>query len=492
MSDLELLADAEGGEDEAEHVFGGGGAGEGVEAAEGFVEVEQQHLVRDAGRDGGACRFEAAQGLLDGLVLADVGQHGEFAQAAAFSGDGLDDGGAELRDALAGDGRGADGSRLQRWDGDGGHEVGLVGGDDEVAARGGEDGGVFVGGCGGGVEDEKHQVGFRHGFARLGDADALGLVAGFAEPGGVDQLDRDAVDGDALGDEVAGGAGRCGDDGSVALDQPVEEAGFSGVGAADDGEPEAVADDAADGEAALQLLERRADLGDAGRDRGGGHDVDVVFGEVDAGLEGGDQRDELGFDRRDLAGERAAHLPRGQPGLLEGGGLDEVADGFGLGEVEAAAEEGALGELAGLGEAGTGGAAGADGVLEQHRRAVHGDLNDVLAGVAVGRGEKGGDDLVEDAVVGEVEQLAEAGAARGELMPEPEHGLGDGTGGGTAEPDDADASAPGWGGDGDDGVAEFVNFVVDFVLRHGFEQDTCGPPWRRPDPLPPPPESPSG
>ncbi len=42
--------------------------------------------------------------------------------------------------------------------------------------------------------------------------------AGVAEAGGVDELYRDAFDGDAFGDEVAGGSGGGGDDGSVALD----------------------------------------------------------------------------------------------------------------------------------------------------------------------------------------------------------------------------------------------------------------------------------
>lgn len=42
-----LLADAEGGEDAVEDVVGGGGAGEGVEGAEGFVEVEEEHFVGD-------------------------------------------------------------------------------------------------------------------------------------------------------------------------------------------------------------------------------------------------------------------------------------------------------------------------------------------------------------------------------------------------------------------------------------------------------------
>ena len=58
-----LFSDAEGGEDEAEDVVGGGGAGEGVEGAEGGVEIEQKHLVRDAVGDGGLCRGEGCAGI---------------------------------------------------------------------------------------------------------------------------------------------------------------------------------------------------------------------------------------------------------------------------------------------------------------------------------------------------------------------------------------------------------------------------------------------
>ena len=50
--DFTLLSDAEGAEDQVENVVGGGGAGDFVEGAEGSVEVEQKHLVRDAGGDG--------------------------------------------------------------------------------------------------------------------------------------------------------------------------------------------------------------------------------------------------------------------------------------------------------------------------------------------------------------------------------------------------------------------------------------------------------
>ena len=89
-----------------------------------------------------------------------------------------------------------------------------------------------------------------------------------------------------------------------------------------------------------------------GGDFGGGEDVDVVFGEVDAGFEGGDEGCKLLFYWGDLAGEGAAELLGGDAGLVEGGGVDEVANCFGLGEIEAAGEEGSLGEFAGFGEAG--------------------------------------------------------------------------------------------------------------------------------------------
>ncbi len=89
----------------------------------------------------------------------------------------------------------------------------------------------------------------------------------------------------------------------------------------------------------------------------GGTDGDVVLGEVDAGFEGGDELDQRLLDGGEGVGERAAELRGGDAGLVEGLCVDEVADGFGLGEVEAVVEEGAQGELAGLGEAGAAGEA---------------------------------------------------------------------------------------------------------------------------------------
>ena len=64
----------------------------------------------------------------------------------------------------------------------------------------------------------RDEVGGGQGFVASGDADGFGFVGGFAEAGGVDEFEGDAGEGDALGDEVAGGAGGCGDDGSVAVE----------------------------------------------------------------------------------------------------------------------------------------------------------------------------------------------------------------------------------------------------------------------------------
>ena len=85
----------------------------------------------------------------------------------------------------------------------------------------------------------------------------------------------------------------------------------------------------------------------------------------------------------------------GDAGLVEGGGFDEVVNCFGLGEIEAAGEEGSLGEFAGFGEARAGGEALAEEVVEEDGGAVGGDFYDVFGGVGVGFFEEGDYGFVE-------------------------------------------------------------------------------------------------
>ncbi len=92
-------------------------------------------------------------------------------------------------------------------------------------------------------------------------------------------------------------------------------------------------------------------------------------------------------------------------------------DGFGLGEVEAAGEEGALGEFAGFGEAGAGAEALAEEVVEEDGGAVGGDFYDVFGGVGVGFFEEGDDGFVE-CFSCVVKDFGEAGLGWGEGVAE--------------------------------------------------------------------------
>ena len=80
------------------------------------------------------------------------------------------------------------------------------------------------------VEDDEHEIGFGECFHRFLDADAFRFVECAADTCCIHELNGNAVDGDGLADEVAGGAGRGGDDGAFALHQTVEETDFPTLG----------------------------------------------------------------------------------------------------------------------------------------------------------------------------------------------------------------------------------------------------------------------
>ena len=65
----------------------------------------------------------------------------------------------------------------------------------------------------------------------------------------------------------------------------------------------------------------------------------VVFGEVDAGFEQRDQFHQRLLDGRHPPAERAAHLAGGLAHLGECLGFDQVANRFGLGQIEPARQE---------------------------------------------------------------------------------------------------------------------------------------------------------
>ena len=88
------------------------------------------------------------------------------------------------------------------------------------------------------------------------------------------------------------------------------------------------------------------------KDLGRRKDRHVVFSKINSCFEYGDQVDQLLFDRLQASGECAFELLGRNFRLVQRLRVDQIADGFGLSEINATVEKGAHGELAGFGETG--------------------------------------------------------------------------------------------------------------------------------------------
>jgi hypothetical protein len=267
---------------------------------------------------------------------------------------------------------------------------------------------VFGGARGEAVDDDNCEVGIGHGLEAAVNAELFDELSGGANARGVGEADGDSGEFGGFRDEVTGGAGDGGDNGSVLLQEAVEEAAFAGVGTAYDGQRKTGADEVAIDETAGQSGDLVEDGVDAAQDFGCGGDADIVFSEVDAGFKQSDEFEEFGFDGSEAAGDGALCLAGGDTGLVERGGVDEVADGLGLGEVDASVNEGAEGEFAGFGEAGSGADGAVKAVAEDDRGAMARDLDDIFGGIGAGRGEEGNDYFVYG-LTGLVEEIGQRG-----------------------------------------------------------------------------------
>ena len=123
--------------------------------------------------------------------------------------------------------------------------------------------------------------------------------------------------------------------------------------------------------------------------------------------------------------------------------INQIADGFGLGEIDAAVEEGAHGEFAGLSQARSGCQRQLDDASQNYWRAVSGDFDDVVCGVRVRLLEESDYDFIQALIRRRLDQLSESGALRLKLMPQPQHGLGDFPRIRTGKTHHADAAAAG-------------------------------------------------
>src|SRR5262249_7083471 len=153
-------------------------------------------------------------------------------------------------------------------------------------------------------------------------------------------------------------------------------------------------------------------------------DADIIFREIDAGLEQRDQLEQRLFERRDTARDRALDLLSGDARLVECRSFDEIANRFGPRQIDAAVEERAHRDPARSRQPRSGLDRALQAVPQYDRRAVAGDLNHILGGVRAWAFEEAHYHPVD---IGELGQ----GGAPGppfEGIPEPEDAPGDGPG----------------------------------------------------------------
>src|SRR5579872_5696056 len=133
-----------------------------------------------------------------------------------------------------------------------------------------------------GIEYDKNEIGIDQRFHGFPDADALSLIEGAANAGGVDEFDRNAADGDRFADKITSSAGGRGHNGTLVLYQAVKQTRFAHVGPAHDGQRQAFMNDLSISERGGQFFKRSLDCGDALQNLVSRKNRDIVFGKVDS------------------------------------------------------------------------------------------------------------------------------------------------------------------------------------------------------------------
>ena len=266
---------------------------------------------------------------------------------------------------------------------------------------------------------------------------------------------------------IAGGAGPLGDDGRFVAGQGVEQGGLADIGLADDGDGHALAQATTLSGLLTGFREQRFRRRQALHQSGVGEPVDVLVGKIQRTFDEHPQVGQLRGEGLQAPGEGAFEgLLRGAH-RLAGSGVDEIGNGLGLGEVEAAVEVGAFGEFSGLGDAGSGRDRRAQQFRQQHRTAVALQLHDVFAGEGVRALEAQYQALVEYLALG-VAQRAQGclpwGRQRAREVARNCECLR------PRQADYADRTATRRGGNGGDGV--------DHGRRPAREPTSASPPWR--------------
>ena len=298
------------------------------------------------------------------------------------------------------------------------------------------------------VEKEQDRGG-AGGFGE-GTANAFGLddVICISKSGCVDEPKPKAVDGAGVFHRVAGCSGDVGDDGPVVAEEGVEQGGLAAVGGADDGDGDAFFHGVAGRETVREAADTGEEVDEQGVEAFAVRELDVFLGKIELEFEEAGEADECFAQGVDFAGEAASKLVEGEAVCARVFCGNEVGDGFGLGEVESAIEEGALRELAGTGLAAPCFDEGPHDLALDELRAVDVELHRVFTGVGAGATKDEGEAFVKDGA-SSIAESAEGDRAIGDGVEGLGEDLGaEGEGFGAGDAHHGDSTRTGGGGDG--------------------------------------------
>ena len=178
----------------------------------------------------------------------------------------------------------------------------------------------------------------------------LDRIVSAADAGRIDKADRHALYGNPFFDDVARRARHVGDDGSFCFQKTVEQTRLSGVRRAGDGRHDAVPHHTAAFGLGQHIVQTPLHVPNSAGNIGHLYFFQVFFGIIDSHFQ---PRNEISQMKPHIAynpGQAAFELADGAGQALGALGLNDVHDGLGLSQVEAAVDKGPLGKFAGIGQ----------------------------------------------------------------------------------------------------------------------------------------------
>ena len=250
---------------------------------------------------------------------------------------------------------------------------------------------------------------------RVAATNALGFefIAAFPQARGVDEHHRETADVGGFLDRVAGGARNRRDNRPLVTEQVVQQTRLAGVWPTNDRRANASSQDLPFVGSAQQPVDKRHRVGHALEQLLQSVGRDVFVREIKVRLDMRERGDEAITKLIDLLRQLAGELFVGRRQGEIGPGVNEIRHRFGLREIQPAAQERPLRELARLGEARAAREHRIEHTLGSKQAAVAGDLHDVLAGKRAWRAHHGDQHLVDDALTPESMAILDRVRGRG-------------------------------------------------------------------------------